>query len=70
MLSVLSFVSADKQLFAEVTWSQPLNLDYIPHKSVIYEVVAQADLFGDSGIIKTGSDQFKKLLPDDFGYCE
>ena len=70
MLSVLSFVSADKQLFAEVTWSQPLNLDYIPHKSVIYEVVAQADLFGDSGKKQTWFRPVSRLLPDDFGYCE
>jgi hypothetical protein len=44
----LSF-SDDKNFVAEVSWQKPLNLDYIPHKSVIYEVVAQADLFGDSG---------------------
>jgi hypothetical protein len=49
-LKLFHFITGDRQVYAEVTWEKPLNLDHIPHKSVIYEVVAQADLFGDSGI--------------------
>lgn len=29
----------------EVTWDEPLNLKYISHKSLAYEVVIQADLY-------------------------
>ena len=29
---------------------EPLNLHFISQKSVIYEVVAQADTFGDTGL--------------------
>jgi hypothetical protein len=41
----------DRQLYAEVSWEKPLNLDYIRYKSIVYEVVAQADLFGITGEI-------------------
>ena len=51
-LTLFRFKTGDRQVYAEVTWEKPLNLDHISHKSVIYEVVAQADLFGDSGTIK------------------
>jgi len=30
-----------------VTWDEPLNLKYISHQTLIYEVVVQADLYSN-----------------------
>lgn len=40
--------SGGKNIVAQVRWQKPLNLEHIRHKSVIYEIVVQADMYGDS----------------------